>query len=67
VLAEQQAFETPGTIDATVPLELLEAANGLVRVETSQTFSPAERSGATDRRALGLRVFGVTVDAQGLR
>jgi hypothetical protein len=67
VMAEQQAFETDGVLEATVPLEALNAADGVVRVETSQTFTPAERSGATDRRVLGLRVFGVTVDAQGLR
>ena len=67
VLAEQQAFETGGVIEATVPLAALEAVGGVVRVGTSQTFTPAERSGATDRRTLGLRVFGVTVDTQGLR
>lgn len=67
VLAEQQAFESDGVIEASVPRAALEAAGGVVRVETSQTFTPAERSGATDRRALGLRVFGVTVDTQGLR
>jgi hypothetical protein len=67
VMAEQQAFDTNGVLEATIPLEALNAADGVVRVETSQTFTPAERSGATDRRALGLRVFGVTVDAQGLR
>lgn len=67
VLAEQQAFETGGVIEATVPLAALEAVGGVVRVGTSQTFTPAERSGATDRRTLGLRIFGVTVDTQGLR
>jgi len=67
VLTEQEAFDAGGVIEATVPLAALEAAGGVVRLETSQTFTPAERSGATDRRALGLRVFGVTVDTQGLR
>ena len=48
----------------TVPLEALREARGRIDIETDLTFVPAERSGVTDRRRLGLRVFGVNVSAQ---
>ena len=35
------------------------AGQGRIVVTTSQTFSPAERSGTSDRRRLGLRLFEV--------
>ena len=54
-------------IDAVVPAAALQAANGRVTVETSRVFVPAERSGASDRRHLGLRVFGVSVTVPNLR
>jgi hypothetical protein len=50
-----------------VPADVLAAAGGVVLIETSQTFTPAERGGPPDRRALGLRVFRVSVNAHGLR
>jgi hypothetical protein len=48
----------------TVPLDHLHKARGRIVIETDLTFVPAERSGVTDRRRLGLRVFGVNVSAQ---
>ncbi len=49
-------------IDVDVPAQMLEQAGGFVTLTTDQTFVPAERErGSTDRRRLGLRVFGVTV------
>ena len=44
-----------------VPADALAASNGSISIETSQTFVPAERSGAADQRRLGLRVFFVQV------
>lgn len=49
---------------ATIPLQVLQACNGQVTIETNRTFSPAERTGDADARRLGLRVFGVNVAAQ---
>jgi hypothetical protein len=48
-------------LDVLVPAALLDAANGRVTVETSRVFVPAERGGASDRRHLGLRVFGISI------
>ncbi len=39
----------------------LRAGNGVLVLTTTQTFSPAERNGTTDRRRLGLRLFDVSV------
>jgi hypothetical protein len=50
-----------------VPRDTLTAANGIVTIETAQTFVPAERGGPADRRRLGLRVHDLRVDAVGLR
>lgn len=44
-----------------VPADRLAASGGTVTIETNRTFSPAERSGAPDRRRLGLRVFSIQV------
>ena len=44
-----------------VPADALAAATGAVTIETDKTFVPADRDGVTDRRRLGLRVFGVRV------
>lgn len=51
------------TIRAMIPAEALREAGGVLTVETDQTFVPAERSGAADRRRLGLRVFDVDIAA----
>jgi len=50
-----------------VPLDALDAAGGLIAIETAQTFVPAERDGGADRRRLGLRVFDISVNPVGLR
>lgn len=60
----EQVLADDGIIDAVVPPEALRASDGLVFLETSQTFVPAERDGTADRRRLGLRVFGVSVAFQ---
>lgn len=41
----------------------LKAAGGQVVLTTTQTFAPAERGPSGDRRRLGLRLFGVSVEA----
>jgi hypothetical protein len=38
------------------------AAGGRIVLTTNQTFSPADRDGTTDRRRLGLRLFGVDLE-----
>ena len=50
-----------------VPLENLRSADGVITLETSQTFVPADRGGAPDRRRLGLRVRTIRVESVGLR
>ncbi|HYE88521.1 MAG TPA: DUF2723 domain-containing protein [Vicinamibacterales bacterium] len=44
-----------------VPADAIAASEGALTVETSQTFSPAERGRAADQRRLGLRVFAISV------
>jgi 4-amino-4-deoxy-L-arabinose transferase-like glycosyltransferase len=44
-----------------VPLEVLRESGGRVTLETNQTFVPADTSGVSDRRRLGVRVFGVAI------
>ncbi len=44
-----------------VPDACLHAGDGKVVLTTSQTFSPSDRSGANDRRRLGLRLFEVSL------
>lgn len=51
-----------------VPADALAAAGGRLRVETSESFVPDERSGNGDRRRLGLRVYEVSArSGPGLR
>jgi hypothetical protein len=50
-----------------VPLDAIEAAGGVIAIETAQTFVPAERGGGADRRRLGLRVFDISINPVGLR
>ena len=40
-----------------IPASALAAADGMLTVETDQTFVPHERSGSSDMRTLGLRIF----------
>lgn len=44
-------------LDVKVPASALAAADGMLTIETNQTFVPNERSGSPDRRTLGLRLF----------
>ena len=44
-----------------VPADALAASGGAITIETDKTFVPAERSGGSDRRRLGLRVFAIQV------
>jgi hypothetical protein len=60
VLAEATP-DSDFVLEAAITLEVLEAAEGLVALETDRVFVPAEQGGPPDRRHLGLRVFGVDV------
>jgi hypothetical protein len=44
-------------LSAKVPASALAAADGMITIETDETFVPHERSGSPDHRTLGLRVF----------
>ena len=44
-------------ITAKVPAAALAASDGMLTIETDQSFVPYERSGGPDRRTLGLRLF----------
>jgi hypothetical protein len=48
-------------ITVTVPAAALAASDGMVTIETDQSFVPHERSGAADRRTLGLRVYDLSI------
>jgi len=58
-VAESWSFE--------VPIDRLRSSEGVITIDTSQTFVPAERGGAPDRRRLGLRVRTIRIDRVGLR
>jgi hypothetical protein len=45
-----------------LPAPALAANDGRVVVETDKWFVPAERSGAADKRHLGIRIYGVKVN-----
>lgn len=42
---------------AKVPAAALAASDGMLTIETDQSFVPYERSGSPDKRTLGLRIF----------
>jgi hypothetical protein len=44
-------------LDVRIPAATLAAADGMITIETDQTFVPSERSSNPDRRTLGLRIF----------
>jgi len=44
-----------------VPASALAASGGAITIETDQFFRPADRGEGPGRRALGLRVYRVTV------
>ena len=55
------------TLTFDVPFDAIVANDGRIVITTTNTFVPAERGGAPDRRRLGLRVFELRVDPVGLR
>ena len=48
-------------ITVKVPAAALAASDGMLTIETDQSFVPHDRSGAADRRTLGLRVYDLTI------
>jgi hypothetical protein len=57
-VAAQSLVNSPFTVQAEIPAELLTADETAVVVESDQFFVPAERSRRTqDRRHLALRVY----------
>jgi hypothetical protein len=44
-----------------VPSAALAGADGMLTIETDQSFVPNERSGSADRRTLGLRIFDLEI------
>ena len=44
-------------VTVKVPAAALAASDGMLAIETDQSFVPHERSGSPDRRTLGLRIF----------
>lgn len=61
------SVSTDQTLTFDVPFDAIVASDGRLDLSTTNTFVPAERSGAPDRRRLGLRVFELRVDPVGLR
>jgi hypothetical protein len=48
-------------LNVKVPAAALAASDGLLTIETDQSFVPHDRSGSPDRRTLGLRIFDLIV------
>src|SRR5688500_409756 len=48
-------------LNVTVPAAALAASDGMLTIETDQSFVPHERSGSPDRRTLGLRIFNFEI------
>ena len=48
-------------LDVKVPASALAASDGMLTIETDQSFVPYERTGSPDRRTLGLRLFEMTI------
>lgn len=44
-------------LNVKVPAAALAASDGMLTIETDQSFVPHDRSGSPDRRTLGLRIF----------
>ncbi|HET9467643.1 MAG TPA: hypothetical protein VFO48_04500, partial [Vicinamibacterales bacterium] len=55
--------ESAADFDLTVkvPAAALAASDGMLTIETDQSFVPHERSGSPDRRTLGLRIFNFEI------
>ncbi|MBA3269388.1 MAG: hypothetical protein H0T71_02680 [Acidobacteria bacterium] len=60
----ETTFEDSDLWSVTIPLDVMLASGGRVSITTSHTFVPAEQGPSSDRRHLGLRVFGVNVAVQ---
>ena len=48
-------------LNVKVPAAALVASDGMLTIETDQSFVPHDRSGSPDRRTLGLRIFDLTI------
>jgi hypothetical protein len=48
-------------LNVKVPAAALAASDGVLTIETDQSFVPHERSGSPDRRTLGLRIFEMRI------
>lgn len=58
------ATATPSSdfeLNVKVPSAALAASDGMLTIETDQSFVPHERSGSPDRRTLGLRIFEMSI------
>ncbi len=49
------------TLNVKVPAAALAASDGMLTIETDQSFVPHERTGSPDRRTLGLRIFDLEI------
>jgi hypothetical protein len=49
------------TLNVKVPAAALAASDGMLTIETDQSFVPHERTGSADRRRLGLRIFDLEI------
>lgn len=59
------ATATPSSdfeLTVKVPASALAASDGLLTIETDQSFVPHDRTGSPDRRTLGLRIFGLKIE-----
>lgn len=48
----------------TVPADVLDAAGGVVTIDTDRTYLPGQVEGTADTRTLGLRIFESRIDLQ---
>ena len=51
------------TMEASIPPDLLAAANGRVTITSDRAYVAGEREGTADRRRLALKIYAVSVDA----
>jgi hypothetical protein len=48
-------------LSVKIPASALAASDGILTIETDQSFVPRERAGSPDRRTLGLRIFELSI------
>ena len=48
-------------LNVKVPASALAASDGMLTIETDESFVPYERTGSPDKRTLGLRLFELTI------